>query len=125
VVTIIAFRQAGAKKHATEVNVIGNIAAMEVSDFDTKITFQDLHGHGSLLLSDAREGVEATLKLIGGWFVRPYGRGVAAVLTNDSAASKGKPARNVLNVTMQFRRLVHGSVNGSLVAGDSLRVKMA
>ena len=31
-----------AKKHATEMNVISNIAAMEVSDFDTKITFQDL-----------------------------------------------------------------------------------
>jgi hypothetical protein len=89
VVTIIALGQAGAKKHATEMNVISNIAAMEVSDFDTKITFQDFHGHGSLLLSDAREGIEATLKLIGGWFVGPYCRGVAAVLTNDSATSKG------------------------------------
>jgi hypothetical protein len=89
VVTIIAVRQPGAKKYATEMNVISNIAAMEVSDFDTKITFQDFDGQGSFLLSDAREGVESTLKFIGRWFVGPYGFGVAAILANDAAASKG------------------------------------
>jgi len=102
-----------------------DVAPMEVSDLDPKITLQNFHCHGGLLLSDAGEGVEPPLKLIRGRLIGPYRPCVAAVLLNNSATSERNPPRHIFNVAMKLRDHVHCGVNSLLVEGDAFWVKMA
>jgi hypothetical protein len=106
-------------------NVKRDVAPMEVSDLDPKITLQNFHRHGGLLLSDAGEGVEPPLKLIRGWLVGPNCFCVAAVFLNNPATSERNPPRHIFNVAMQLRDHVHRGVNSLLVEGDAFWLKMA
>jgi hypothetical protein len=61
VVAVVALSQPRAKKHPTQVYVIGHICSVKVRHLYTQISFQDFNRHSSLLLPDPNEGVETSL----------------------------------------------------------------
>jgi hypothetical protein len=79
VIPVVPVRQPGPQEDPANVDVIGDVALIEVADRDAEVPLQNLDGHRHLLLSDAHEVVEPLLELVGCRIVGPDRRGVTVV----------------------------------------------
>ena len=57
------FGKAGSQEYVPHVDVVGDVAAVELADRYPEVAVEDLDGHGGLLLADAGEAVQALLQL--------------------------------------------------------------
>src|SRR5262249_6472171 len=62
VVEVVVFSKAGSQEYAPHVDVVGDVAAVELADRYPEVTVEDFDGHGGLLLADAGEEVQALLQ---------------------------------------------------------------
>ena len=125
VVALIAMRQARSKEYAPQVNVVRDVAPMQVSDLNSEVTFQDFHRHGRLLLTDSGEGVKAPLQLLGSRLVSPDSASLAAIFIDNTLPCQCEPAWNRLGIPMQGRRCLDSRSHRRFVTGDSGGVEVS
>jgi hypothetical protein len=58
---VVVLSQAGTQEHPADVDVVSDVAAAELANRDSEITFQDFDRHRRLFLADAGETVETPL----------------------------------------------------------------
>jgi hypothetical protein len=93
------------QEYAPYVDVVSDVAAVELADRYPEVAVKDLDTHGSLLLADPGEAVQALLQLPCGGTVVPYPPRVAGIIVHHDAGCGDEPARQLLAIAVQYWRL--------------------
>jgi hypothetical protein len=117
VVYVVALGEASAEEDAAKVNVVGDVAAAELTQRHPEVAGEYLNGHGSLLLGYAWEVFKASAQVCGCWSVRPQGSGVSVVLVEDDAGCLDKPTGNVVHEPVEFGLLMERVPDGFRIGG--------
>ncbi|HHC09151.1 MAG TPA: hypothetical protein ENK55_10615, partial [Actinobacteria bacterium] len=98
---IVTIGQTRAQKHSADVHVVSNVRALHLLQGHSEITFEDLDGHGRLLLADARKPLEALSEFSSGRDVTPDPSGITLVVVEHDARRFHHPSRRLIREPME------------------------
>jgi hypothetical protein len=117
-VAVVAIREPCTEEDSAEVDVVRDVAPVEVGDRHAEIAFQYLDCHGRLLLAYALEAVESPLQIIRAGPTGPHRPSVSPVLVHHVSRREDEPVRHLANVAMQRGRRFDRVADGFRVGSD-------
>lgn len=100
---VVALGESRAEKDPSHVDVVGNVAPLKRGERYPEVTLEDLDGHRRLLLSDAREGLEASPQLSCRGLVVPKPRSITTVAVDDARAGGRHPLGDIVHEAVELR----------------------
>jgi hypothetical protein len=105
-------------------NIVGNVAAIELEDRNLEIAFEDFDSHGCLLLTYTLEGAKSRSKVRRTGAVAPDLCRISVEVTIHPLGSGRYPNRHHVHKTVQHGSLMEGSANRLSLGGQTIGVKM-